>query len=227
MERNLEPVFDFTTDESRILIRQGEAKVRLNGKDFTGEGEVYLELLPRAGIYFTGKFNIECIQDIPNGSAEYDSFLFEGREVDGFCVKDRLSPDFEDFKVKWCPTSEPIIGVGDENTRIHSAVFHLFNFVDYGGESRRQVVGGVAIKLLDLTCDEWNVELKSLSTTTKKFKQLSESGGYRLTHVGSINKSDGALFSGKAAEGILIALQYFLSFVKGGWCNPVCAVGFD
>ena len=76
-------------------------------------------------------------------------------------------------------------------------------------------------------CDEWNVELKSLISTRENIKALEEEGGYRLTHIGGFQKFNGTLFSGKDANEFLKALRFFLSFAKGGWCEPICAVGFD
>ena len=77
-----------------------------------------------------------------------------------------------------------------------------------------------------LICDEWDIELKSMSSTGDNIKTLENEGGYRLTHIGGIKKADGTAFSGKDADDCLKDLEFFLSFAKGGWCNPVCAVGF-
>lgn len=35
------------------------------------------------------------------------------------------------------------------------------------------------------------------------------------------------MFTGKEAADCLNAVRFFLSFAKGGWCEPICAVGFD
>jgi len=83
------------------------------------------------------------------------------------------------------------------------------------------------IEHVDLIYDQWNIELKSLLSTRDDIKKLKEEGGYRLTHVGGIKRVDSALFSGKEAQEFLRALRFFLSFAKGGWCEPICAVGFD
>jgi hypothetical protein len=84
-----------------------------------------------------------------------------------------------------------------------------------------------AIEHVDLEYGGWRVELKSLLATRGNIRVLKAEGGYRLTHIGSLEKEDGTPFSGKDAEYYLKALQYFLSFAKGGWCEPICAVGYD
>ena len=124
----------------------------------------------------------------------------------------------------------PIIGLGDDSVQMSQLIFHLFNFVKFVGVRRSSEQNGDRITFidhLDLVCDGWIVELKSLIETRHNFEALSERGGYRLTHVGKIKKSNNALFTGKEAQERLHFLRLFLSFVKGGWCNPVCAVGFD
>ena len=63
--------------------------------------------------------------------------------------------------------------------------------------------------------------------TPECFRKLKAAGGYGLTHIGSIQKTDGAAFSGQEAREILDTLRLFFSFAKGSWCNPVCPVGFD
>jgi len=72
----------------------------------------------------------------------------------------------------------------------------------------------------------WNVELRSLMETRDSFKKLKAKGGYGLTHVGCLRRTDGSHFTGKDAMEALSALRFFLSFAKGMWCDPVCPVGF-
>jgi len=74
---------------------------------------------------------------------------------------------------------------------------------------------------------EWRIRLSSLATTHDHFKALEETGGYALTHVGALERADGKTFKGDAANGVLQAMRFFLSFAKGALCTPVCPVGFD
>jgi len=235
--QKLEPSFDFTTDESSILIHQCQAEVCINQNTYTGNCEVRLELLPRANIYLYG-----CFQGVPAkdtssaralsvsiGQTEI-SFSINSRQIEGFPLSNGGDISSKGFNLKWCPRSKLINGVGDESTQMPLLMFHLFNFVDLFGTRRSTEQSGStkhAIEHVDLICDEWNVELKSLLSTRENIKSLKEKGGYRVTHIGGIKKADGTLFSGKDAQECLGALRFFLSFAKGGWCEPICAVGFD
>ena len=190
----------------------------------------------RNGVNVRGKSRIQ-VNDIgfkgflPPYVENVNSLLYiNSRRVEGLLHKIELDLVARETTVIWCPKHEPMIGVGDESTQMTSLVFHLFNFVNLGGtrsskeESERSCHH---LEHLDLICDEWNIELNSLESTQENIETLEKEGGYRLTHIGGIKKADGTAFSGKDADDCLKDLQYFLSFAKGGWCNPICAVGFD
>lgn len=229
----LEPVFDFADGESSVLIHQSQAEICIDGNEYTGNGEVRLDFLPRADIHLYGYFKGVPAQDAMGahiGQKTISSFLINGRQIEGFRLSSGGDVNSQEFSLKWCPKSEPINGVGDESTQMTRVVFHLFNFVDLRGTRRSTEQKGTmihAIEHVDLTCDEWKVELKSLISTQENIKALKEEGGYRLTHIGCIQRADGTLFSGAGAYVCLKALRFFLSFAKGSWCEPICAVGFD
>lgn len=162
--------------------------------------------------------------------AEISSFSINSRQIEGYYLSSGGDVPSLEYNLKWGPKSEPIYGVGDESTQMQLLVFHLFNFVDLIGTKRSTERSGskiVSIQNVDLICDQWNVEVKSVLSTQENIKKLKEEGGFRLTHIGRIKKNNGAMFSVKDVQGCLNALRYFLSFAKGGWCEPICAVGFD
>lgn len=227
--QQIEPLFDFSTNKSSILIHQSQAEISINQHFYSGNGEVRLELLPEAGIYFYGNFQgipTKDYQSVRLGQGEISSFSMNNRQIEGYRLSSGGNIFSQELNLKWCSSSQPICGVGDEATQMSSVVFHLFNFVDLL-EIQQNGSTMHAIEHVDLICDQWNVELKSLPSTHEEIKKLHEEGGYRLTHIGGIKKPNGTLFSGKDAQECLRSLLFFLSFAKGGWCVPVCAVGFD
>jgi len=219
-----EPAFDFTACGSSVLLHRGPAEITIDGNTYTGDGEVRLDLVPTAGVHFYGAFQ----GVLP--STKITLFRVNERNIEGFWVN--IGGDVVALRttVKWCPTSEPIIGIGIDSTQMTRVVFHLFNFVDFFGTRRSSEQSGNmthAIEHVDLSSDGWQVELKSLPETRSNIERLKAEGGYRLTHIGCIERIDRSSFSAKEAQEYLSALGFFLSFVKGGWCEPVCAVGFD
>lgn len=229
----LEPLFDFTSGGSNILIHQSQAEVCINQNTYNGNGEVRLELLPRASINIYGYFHGVPVKDSLEtliGQSEISSFSINGYKVDGFKLSIGGSVDSQEYNLKWRSNSEPINAIGNDSTQMDSLIFHLFNFIDFSGTRRssEQAESTMhAIDHVDLVCDDWTIELKSLLSTSETIKALKEEGGFKLTHIGSIKKSDGTLFTGKDATDCLQAVRFFLSFAKGGWSEPICSVGFD
>ncbi|MFZ5451625.1 MAG: hypothetical protein ACOZF2_07115 [Thermodesulfobacteriota bacterium] len=229
----LDPAFDFTSCESSVLLYQGQTELRIDGNTYTGDGEVRLDLLPRANIHLYGKFQgvpaVDALAPM-TGQKTISSFSINGRPVDGFLLSIGGDATAQEMTIKWRPKSEPINGVGDESTQMTRVVFHLFNFADLLGIRKSIEQSGAKrhrIEHVDLIGDECKVELTSLLATKDNIKALKAEGGYRLTHIGGLEKADGTSFSGKDADECLKALRFFLSFAKGSWCDPTCAVGFD
>lgn len=229
----LGPAFEFITHESSVLLNQGRAEMCIERNTYTGNGEVRLDLLPRGGLHLYGKFKGVPPTDAGmaiTGQKTITYFSINSRQVEGFAVDIGTEPVAQELNIKWCPSSEPIMGVGDESTQMIRVVFHLFNFVELFGTRRSVEQSGTtmnAIEHVDLAHGGWRVELKSLLATRGNIKVLKAEGGYRLTHVGSLGRADGTPFTGKDAYDYLKALRFFLSFAKGGWCEPICAVGYD
>ncbi len=231
--QRLEPIFDFASDKSSFIIHQSNAEVCIDDNKYSGEGEIRLDLLPRANIRAYGYFKGVPIQDAMGsmiGQKQISSFSINGRAIEGFRLSCGGDADKQEYNMRWCPKSEPVIGVGNDLTQMRRIVFHLFNFMDIVGTRHsieKTEKNMHAIQHLDLSSDEWKIELKSLRSTDESIKFLKEEGGYRLTHIGNIQRSDDSPISGSDARECLYALRFFLSFVKGGWCEPICAVGFD
>ena len=231
--QEIKPLFDFSSDKSSILIHQSQAEISINQHTYMGRCDVRLELFPQACIYLYGYFPGVPIKDTRDASplrSGVSSFSLGNQQIEGGIISTGCNVDSQEFDLKWLPKSQAICGVGDDSTKISLLVFHLFNFDNVFGTRRSgEQVGPVEymIEHVDLICDQWNVELKSLPSTKDTIKKLKEEGGYGLTHIASVRKANGTSFSGEDAQACLSSLNYLLSFAKGGWCNPMCAVGFD
>jgi hypothetical protein len=222
------PYFQFSEPNKEILLTEDRVIVKVSDSSYTGLGKVYLRLLPRPQIEIRIRLDNAPFTDFSNS---VDSVLLGSRSLDisGFATQLTMSTD-KGTTLTWTPKKEPIIAFGDDNTPINSVIFHVFNFRNIIGTRRSFETVGEAkygIEHVDLTSEDWRVELRSLPSTNRTFGQLKEQGGFGLTHIGRFEKTDRSSFAGKEAQELLRALRFFLSFAKGIWCEPVCAVGFD
>jgi len=222
----LQPCYDFMKPNENTVLAQTKASVTVRGKPHEVDVEVRLRLLPSPGIEIEGALpessgilQLDSVQDV----------TIEGKDMPGFLIRvPFFSPGGSRFV--WALKHEPTIARGSVDTEMACVVFHIFNFKDFHGTRRsteETATGWNAIYHVDLKASGWNVEIKSLSTTSSTLKTLRETGGYGLTHIGCLKKENRSSFDGKTAEEMLNALRFFLSFSKGMWCNPCIAVGFN
>jgi hypothetical protein len=120
------------------------------------------------------------------------------------------------------------------SSSLMSAVFHLFNFPafyateDYvlmHGETLRE--GATRCGRAVLKADGWRISIAATSRTRELCKALESQGGYVITHVGRIEREDGAAFTSESLEGLLGGFHHFLSFALGRWAGLALTVGFD
>ena len=223
----LEPAYDFNVDVHSIQLYCGRVEICIDGSIYVGDGEVRLDFLPKASVNFYGHFHNVPFED---RLKEISFFTINNIKVECLKLSGDLNLTSDEFNVKCCPKLEPINCIGNDSTQIKWILFHLFNFVDLIGNRKtveQSEEKGYLIQRMDLFCDDWKVELKSLISTNENIKLLREGGGYRLTHIGCITRTNDVQFTGKMAKEFLYALRFVLSFAKGGWCEPICAIGFD
>ncbi|WP_027360688.1 hypothetical protein [Desulforegula conservatrix] len=227
---NIAPVFDFSALDDKVPLHKGQAEIEIKGQVYQGECEVFFNYLPHTSIDISGKFNGVPFNDSVSAMTDpsrFTSLMIDGKKIEGFALGTGGShPHDGIICVDWCSSSEPICIIGDDSTLIKKVIFHLFNFKDFGrvGNLPGQLVN---ISQISLNSDEWKVRVESLEITPKNKEFLKTKGGNRITHVGTIEKNDGSLFTGEQADQFLEYLNYFFTFANGYWCNPVCPVGFD
>ena len=110
-------------------------------------------------------------------------------------------------------------------------LFHLINFQDFMGTSisvatsevRRFWRGRVVLE-----AGGWIVTIDTLESLRDIMKSLKYQGGYAITHLGKLERSDKRAFTAEKAEDFLTALYHFLSFSSIGLRTlPILPVGYD
>lgn len=227
----LESLFLPGDDDQILLIKKCSAEARIDGSVHNGKGEIFLKLFPKPTIWINGYFSGVDIKDALKSCIDIESvsaFSMDGRYVDGFRVSCGGDASKGIINIKWCPKSEPIVGIGNDSTKMNRVVFHLFNFKNFDGtwltvdkESRKYV------KHISLSSEDVDIEIKSIAGTDANAKRIEEEGCCLITHVGEIIKPDFSPLSGEDTEELIRELSSFLSFANGTCCYPSFSVGFD
>ena len=79
---------------------------------------------------------------------------------------------------------------------------------------------------LCLGAGQWRVTLDELADSDDIRKRLNAAGGYGVTHVGRLERLDGAPFTLADADQVLNAVAVYSSFACGRWTGPVLPVGY-
>ncbi|QOJ31138.1 MAG: hypothetical protein HRU81_02890 [Gammaproteobacteria bacterium] len=222
------PIYGFFSAPDPVVLLRGEAEVRMGDDSFSGEADLLLRFVSAPRVLFHAntsitverKFHFFCDDSIEV------SFLFKDQKIDGFRGRWRAGAD--GLEIDWYPESEPVVLCDMRQQTSVAAIFHLFNFPDFGGGQHQQAAPqGCA--LLVLESEDWKISLQGLpeNATGQAWERIKNEGGCFLTHVVKMERKDGESFSGEDAQEQCSLLASFLSFVKGSRCWPVCGVGLD
>lgn len=114
-----------------------------------------------------------------------------------------------------------------------SAVFHLFNLPDFHGPDDYAIQGSepndgwARCGRATLEADGWKITIAGLRATSDLEEALRTDGGYVITHMGKVERSDRSTFSSERLDSVLCCLQYFVAFCVGRWVGVALPVGVD
>ena len=98
--------------------------------------------------------------------------------------------------------------------------FQVVNFPDFlTSGPKPPPVFGFPPSVAELRADGWRARLTAVEKAKEVFRSLKETGGYAFTHLGLLERADGALFQKADADAFLNILAVFLSFARGAACH--------
>jgi len=121
-----------------------------------------------------------------------------------------------------CDLATPEFGDGSALTEIR---FHVANFPLVHGRSIAYDTH-LAHARLAFSWNGWSLMMDQVPMASEAEQDLHASGGYRLTHTGSLTRAGGEEFSADAAQRVMEAFGYLLMFACGANCGPLLPVGF-
>ena len=193
------------------------------GESIETKGLLYLELDRDAN--FLLKVKVPCAKEKAFGLIFNNLQLTIERDdtVTWIIKSKKYQNNSEKLLIAACPIQSRIrYPEADNLSRVD---FHLLNFSDYIGKKIHHSENSVAAGRLSLKTRKWTITIDSTPYTTRNLEFLKNSGGYGITHVGSLTRNNNELFSSKDVPEIIKDLLYFLSFAQGMWVNPILLSG--
>ena len=211
-------IFPFELTDKKTLLKEGKAEITINGNKYSSNASAYLQLTIQTGIRFESTFSglspEDCLDIISSNGKEL-SFYFEGKEIAGFLLKASTNVFGQECTINWQPSSEGSLIFGSTKADIKYLDFHLFNLINpeaFCGE---------------IKWDGWSITFSSMKFNKDDKDTVRDTGGFLLTHMGRLTKSDGESFSSKDALDLILSLNLALSFAAGRNITCICPTGFD
>lgn len=214
-----------------LPLYDGSIKFVREGITVQGDGRLYFEWLPLRRIRF------EIVNaSLPASQNEVEQLfgkgslclLDTGTEV---CIDTVVSgysipPDLSELKLVGYPEKAIALGSGQSLSYI---LCHLVNFPRFIGDfvSHHSGNGGSASRIVLFEAEGWQITIDAVEEISELIKELEASGGYAITHLVKVERSDGETFPSDDATKQLEALSWFLSFARGFHSSTILSVGFN
>ncbi|HWE96941.1 MAG TPA: hypothetical protein VG269_23470 [Tepidisphaeraceae bacterium] len=216
--RAMQPLYTTSEANAPIKLYSGQLEVRSPGHTLKGEGTIRCAWTPDAKIEF--EIAADAVQSI--GS------ILRPTEA-----KSLVLPSGECAACLTTSVGKRVHGILNASLSIGPATsaaemfFHLTNCSQVLGAmvsvSDRSVVNGRFL----LEAEGWSVLIDPVAEIGKLRDELKERGGYAITHIGRIGRTDGTPFEISDGEDVLQALSHLLSFAHGIWIAPILIVARD
>jgi len=193
------------------------------GKNVSGKGIVQFKWLPRPGLRFS--------TDLPPKNAH--QLELENGTLHMLGINWHAMVSVLGYSASFGKGVHKVTGVVNDfevgqSKHVKSIIFHVANFIAYIGLGVRDEKGGKFWKGWSvIEAGEWRIILDKIEESKRIFDELKAIGGFAITHVGKLERSDGKKFVPKKSEKLFDALFRYLSFCRGAWVAPILPVGFD
>lgn len=114
---------------------------------------------------------------------------------------------------------EPLtVDHGGEATELR---FEIVNLEAYVGKPIRYGANSWRAGRLALQSTTWIVDVDDIEDLDRVEEELSQTGGFAVTHIGRAAKRDGSVITVDDAKALMTTLQYSLSLAETRWVTPV------
>ena len=119
------------------------------------------------------------------------------------------------------PNKEPV-SIHHTGDSLSSVEFGVLNFPEFIGEQDEFTESNGSynrVGAVSLQADPWIVDIIASPNLSDLKKELAATGGFGITHSGTVRRFDGNEFRVSEVEQLLSGLSLFLSFARGAYCG--------
>ena len=218
------PIYLTGEPNQPIQLYQGSLKITQEGTVYEGNGTVFFEWLPSPDVKFLfSTSNNESLIQLEVGKGNLNLLEIQAYAEVWISSIPPIYFDHQDRDISGNLNKPVILSLGQNLSHI---LFHLTKFHEFSGmaiSTPRQIWRGRLI----LEAESWYISIDRLENFGDIMKSLKSKGGYAITHVGTLERSDKKPFTTEEADDVLEALHWFLSFSRGFRTSPILLVGYD
>ncbi len=224
----LSSVYSTINQNSTIKLYDGPLTIEQNGIKIATSGTVNLEWLRYPEIKFNiTESNSNTRKDLNRFTLE-QAFLYlpicqEGVKV--HILERNVNVNQQKSNTKLSGKALEPIRVGKGHDLTHMLV-HLPNFCNTLGEyicyCDTHWMGRFVLEE-----NGWKLTVDKVDNYIELYNSLEVLGGYAITHVAKLERTNGNTFNAEEASSLLEDMSYFFSFTRGFWTCPAMELGFD
>ena len=213
-----------------ILLAQTRIRFDVNGQCVDAPAKAILRMLPSPSLV------IKCEVDLKNsdvGVADIQQSYITATILDQqteFIVGQftfAWEPDGFQIGMTLSPKRQPI-SVHHTHDNLASVEFCVLNFPEFLGEQDRIIESNGSydrIGAAQLQAGPWVVDITAAPNLSEIKKTLGSTGGFAITHTGTVRRAEGNEFRVSEVEQVLNGLSLFLSFARGAYCDLALVKG--
>lgn len=218
------PIYLTGEPNQPIQLYQGSLKITQEGTVYEGNGTVFFEWLPSPDVKFLfSTSNNESLLQPEVGKGNLNLLEIQAYAEVWISSITPIYFDHQDGDISGNLNKPVILSSGHNLSHI---LFHLTNFHKFSGIAISTPRGMWRGRLI-LEAENWYISIDRLENFGNIMKSLKSKGGYAITHVGTLERSDKKPFTTEEADDVLEALHWFLSFSRGFRTSPILLVGYD
>ncbi len=224
--QGIEDIYRVDGPNLPIILYEGEIRVTNNIFDKVGQGQIYFSWHPIQEF----NFDFKVYEPSEKFAKQMEIYLPQnGTRLSGSLSHVRMSMADNQIQSEYFGSLDAKTVVYEFVTSLATNDIQYIEFfianlpeIHFLDKGTRQFEEGVPI-----TFNEWQIRINRRFNWHDTKRELNESGGYGVTHICSIQKTDASMFSFNDVDSILHEVGLYLSYLRGEWSSILLPTGFS